>query len=135
MTRFAFLVVAALGLAAPAFAQQAYWGTVADRIAAEIAKAEGLALAGSQDEAKKAVTHAYFGHFETSKMEAALRKEIGSKHAYFREKQFGDLRKLFGKATPDEVKALSAALRAGLTEDGKVLDKAGISPDVFAVNQ
>jgi fumarate hydratase class II/high-affinity iron transporter len=131
------VVVIAFAFAAPAIAaEDGYWSKLAARIAAEITKAEALALAGKADEAKKAVTQIYFGLFESEKMEAALRKEVGSKHAFEREKQFGEMRKLAGKGAPaEEIRRLSAALRAGLAEDGRTLDAAKVSPDVFAVNQ
>lgn len=136
MMRLLAMLAVLLAVTGPARAAgQTHWSQVAASIAADIAKAEALALAGQTDDAKKAVTAAYFGGFETSKMEAALRKEIGSKHAFAREKQFGDLRKLVAKGSPDEIKLLAAELRSGLAEDGKALDAAKVSPDVFAVNQ
>ena len=128
------LLLSAAAGAAPAQAGD-HWSGIADAISGQIAKAEALALDGKADEAKTAVTEAYFGLFETGKMEAALRKEVGSKHAYAREKQFGDLRKLVTRGSPAEIRELAAALRAGLAEDGKALDAANVSPDVFAVNQ
>lgn len=118
-----------------AAADNDYWSRMAVTISAEIAKAEALALDGKPAEAKKAVVHAYFGLFESEKMEAGLRKQLGAKHAFAREKQFGDLRKLVAKGNPDEIRALSAALRAGLADDGAALDKAGVPPEVYAVNQ
>lgn len=130
---FAFLFVALT--AGTVAAQQTYWAAMADQIGIELATAERLAQSGQPEAAKKAVGQAYFGLFETEKMEAALRKEIGSKHAFEREKQFGDLRKLLSTGTLNEVKAMAAALRAGLAEDAKLLDKAGVSPEVFKVNQ
>ena len=134
MIRPVFLALSLLLAAAPAHAGD-HWSKVSAAIAEQIAKAEALALDGKAEEAKKTVTEAYFGLFETEKMEAALRKEIGSKQAFAREKQFGDLRKLVTKGSPAEIKELAAALRAGLAEDGKALDAANVSPDVFAVNQ
>lgn len=136
MTRVLAMLALLLAVAGPArAAEQVHWSRVAAEISAEIVKAEEQALAGQSAEAKKTVTVAYFGGFETSKMEAALRKEIGAKHAFAREKQFGELRKLVAGGSPGEIKQLAAELRAGLAEDGKVLDAAKVSPDVFAVNQ
>jgi hypothetical protein len=132
-----FIVAAMLALSAQtAFAaDQSHWTGIARTIAAEIAKAETLALSGKTAEAKKLVTQAYFGLFESEKMEAAMRKELGSKSAYEREKQFGDLRKLIGAGAAADIQGLSAALRTGLAEDGAALDRAGIPPEVFQVNQ
>ena len=137
MTRLLAMLAFLLAVAGPIHAADpTHWSRLAASIAAEIARAEGLALAGNIDAAKKTITNTYFDLFETGKLEAALRKEIGVKHARDREKQFGDLRKLVVKGdTPDEVRRLAAALRAGLLEDGKALDAAKVSPDVFAVNQ
>lgn len=134
MTRLAFLAVLLALATLPAHAA-GYWSELAARISAEVAKAEQHALAGRVDDAKKAITAAYFGLFESEKMEAAIRKEIGAKHAAQREKLFGDLRKLAARGTPEEIRATTAELRAGLAEDAAALDKAGIPADVFAVNQ
>lgn len=134
MARLPLLAVALLMAALPAWAGD-HWSKLANSISSQISTAESLALAGKPDEAKKAVTQAYFGLFESEKMEAALRKEVGAKPAFEREKQFGDLRKLVAKGRPEDIKALAAALRAGLAEDAALLDKAGIPADVFAVNQ
>lgn len=134
MIRLVVIALSILLVSAPAYAGD-HWSRLSAAISAEIAKAEALALDGKPDEAKKAVTQAYFGLFESEKMEAALRKEIGSKQAFEREKQFGDLRKIIGKGAPDEIRNLAAALRSGLTADGKALDASNVSPDVFAVNQ
>ncbi|MEW5726501.1 MAG: hypothetical protein AB1918_01610 [Pseudomonadota bacterium] len=134
MTRLATLAVLLALAALPAHAA-GYWSELAARISAEVAKAEEHALAGRVDDAKKAVTAAYFGLFESEKMEAAIRTEIGAKHAAQREKLFGDLRKLAARGTPEEIRAATAQLRAGLAEDAAALDKAGIPADVFAVNQ
>lgn len=131
-----FVIAVLLSLSAPlAAAEKDYWSRMAGVISIEITKAEALALGSRPDEAKAAVVKAYFGLFESEKMEAALRKQLGAKHAIAREKQFGDLRKLVAKGTPDEIRTLSAALRAGLAEDGIALDKAGMPPEVYAVNQ
>jgi hypothetical protein len=134
--RHLFAAAVLLALAAPlAAAEPGHWTRLGAAIAAEVAKAEALALDGRGDEARKTVTGAYFGLFESEKMEAALRKEIGARHAFDREKQFGDLRKLVAKGSPAEIRRLAADLRSGLAEDGRALDRAGVSPDVFAVNQ
>jgi hypothetical protein len=117
-------------------AEPAYWSKIAGTIAVELSRAEAQARAGKPDEAKQTITAAYFDLFENTKMEAALRKEIGAKHAALREKGFADLRKLVGKGAPAaDIAAIAEPLRTGLADDGKALDKAGIPPDVFAVNQ
>lgn len=133
--RLAFFAVL-LALALPgAAAEPDHWARIASAVAAEIAKAEAMAVEGHAEEAKKALTRAYFGLFEDEKMEAALRKTFGFKHAYRREQEFGNLRKLIGKNEPVEIRRLSLALRNALADDGRALDKAGVSPDVFEVNQ
>ncbi|ALJ39440.1 MULTISPECIES: hypothetical protein [Azospirillum] len=134
MTRYLLLVGAILLAAVPAHAGD-HWSQLASAISAEIARAEALARDGKPDEARKTVTEAYFGLFESEKMEAALRKEVGSKHAFDREKQFGDLRKLIAKGTLGGIRDLAAALQSGLAEDGKALDAANVPAHVFAVNQ
>lgn len=130
------IALVVVGLCFPALAaDKAHWSKLAQAISTEVTKAEKLALDGKPDEAKKAVTQAYFGLFESEKMEAALRKEAGSKPAYEREKQFGDLRKLINAGQPADIKQMATALRDGLAADGALLDKAGIAPEVFKVNE
>ena len=138
MKRIAFLFFAVL-LFAPATSAQAgetYWTGVAGQVNEALDQAEALYRKGDAKAATKAVLHAYFGVFESTKMEAAMRTEVGAKHTFKVERRFGGIRKAIKKGqTPDEVKALTEELKGLLLADGGKLDAAGISKDVFRVNQ
>jgi len=117
-------------------AKQTYWTGVAGQVNEALDQAEALYRNGDAKAAIKAVLHAYFGVFESTKMEAAMRTEVGAKHTFKVERRFGGIRKAIKKGqTPDEVKALTEELKGLLLADGGKLDAAGISKDVFKVNQ
>jgi len=116
--------------------EQAYWTGVAGQVNAALDHAEALYREGDAKGAKKAVLHAYFGVFESTKMEAAMRTEISAKHTFKVERRFGGIRKAIKKGkTAEEVKALTEELKGLLLADAGQLDKAGISKEVFRVNQ
>ena len=126
------LLAAPLASASPA----PVWQPLAAEIAAELDRAQALYAVGDPRGAKRAVVKAYFGLFEDRKMEAAMRTELGARHAYGVEKRFGGLRKAIrNQAPPGEVKALVEALREGLRRDAIALDQAGIPATVFEVNR
>ncbi len=130
------LIIALLALSPSAFAQGGYWHGVSEEIAFVLSDAEKIYAAGNAKRAKKAVQHAYFGIFESSKMEAAMRKEIGAKHTYLVERQFGDMRKAIKKGAPiEDLHVIAEGLRKTLSHDAAVLDQAGVPKEVFAVNQ
>ncbi|BAO43756.1 hypothetical protein [Thiolapillus brandeum] len=113
-----------------------YWQQVASRINASISEAEAQYAAGDARAARAAVVNAYFSQFEDSKMEAAMRMELGSKHTWQVEKSFGRLRKAIKKGAPKkEVTAIAEEIRTAIGSDAKKLDAAGISAQVFEVNQ
>ncbi|CAA7614986.1 High-affinity iron transporter component 1 [Magnetospirillum sp. LM-5] len=127
----------AIVVAVPSLAAETnHWRKIATDIDQALARAEAMTQAGKPEDAKQAVTAAYFDLFENSKMEAAIRKEIGAKAAILREKGFADLRKAITRAAPEpERAAIILALRSGLMDDAARLDAQGVPPDVFAVNQ
>ena len=135
MKKLLFIILLAAG-SSNALAEGGYWQGVADEIAVVLNDAEKIYAQGDAKRAKKAVQHAYFGLFESSKMEAALRKEIGAKPTYLVERKFGDMRKaIVEKTTVEDLHALAEDLRGALSRDAIRLDKAGIAKDVFTVNQ
>ncbi len=98
----------------------AHWQSIARQINASITQAEQLYAAGKVKEARSAVVQAYFSQFEDSKMEAAMRMELGAKHTWQVEKSFGRLRKAIKKgASREEVAALAEEIRANITADAK----------------
>ncbi|MDC9720554.1 MAG: hypothetical protein PSN46_07505 [Gammaproteobacteria bacterium] len=86
--------------------------------------------------AQNSIIKGYFGVFEGKKMEAAMRMEIGAKHTYGVERMFGQLRKLTKKEdSAAEIARMITAMTQVLVDDASILDKAGIPPEVFRVNQ
>jgi len=133
---FFLLALSFLALQSPAQAEQTYWSGVAGKVNAALDEAEALYRKGDAKAAKKAVLHAYFGVFESTKMEAAMRTEIGAKHTFKVERRFGGIRKAIKKGqSADDVKELTEELKGLLLTDAGKLDAAGITKEVFRVNQ
>ena len=99
-----------------------------------INNAELLYREGKPTEAGQAVTQAYFGVFEDKKMEAAMRIELGAKHTYQVEKQFGALRKAIRReADAKTIQQLAQGIRESVVNDARTLDQANIPMEVFEV--
>jgi len=114
--------------------EAASWSQVAGEIVAHIDNAESLYRDGKQTEAGQAVTRAYFGVFEDKKMEAAMRIELGAKHTYQVEKQFGALRKAIRREADSEtIQQLAQGIRESVVTDARALDHANIPMEVFEV--
>lgn len=133
----ALALIAAPLLTAPMTAQAAggHWQTKAEDVGKAVTAAETTFLKGDVDGAKRAVTEAYFGHFEETKLEGAMRKHIGAKRAAEVEKMFATLRKAMAANDAAQVKAVAQGLRDAMNTDAKILDDAKVSPDVYEVNQ
>ena len=113
-----------------------YWQDVSVRIAQYLQQAEDAYQNDDSKSARRKVVQAYFGEFEGSKMEAGMRMELGSKHTWLVEKKFGGLRKAIkNKAAKSEVSELATALIKAINDDAIALDEAGISAEVFQVNE
>lgn len=121
--------------AAPAGAAEGHWQGVADKVIAAVGEVEARFAAGDDAGARKALTAAYFGNFEDSKMEAAIRKEMGQSRAVEVEGMFGGIRKAIKAQDKTAVQSIAEELRQALRTDGAALDAAKIPPEVFAVNQ
>ena len=120
LCRFAFHGSAAV-------AESSSWSQVAEEIAAQISLAESLYQEDKPTKARHAVTQAYFGVFADRKMEAAMRIELGAKHTYQVEQQFGALRKAIrAQADQQTVQGLAQAIRESVMGDAKTLDQANI---------
>lgn len=116
-------------------AAETYWQGVAKTVSAAIENVVAKYRAGDAKAARTALTEAYFGAFEDSKMEAAIRKEIGQERAIEVEGLFGDLRSAIKAGDGAEVGRIAAMLHGALAADGQALDAAHVPPDVYAVNQ
>jgi len=117
-------------------AETSAWSQVAEEIVGHINMAESLYQEGKPTEAGHAVINAYFGVFEDRKMEAAMRIELGAKHTYQVEQQFGALRKAIRLQTDKQtVQRLAQGIRESVTRDARALDKANIPMEVFEVKQ
>jgi len=115
-------------------AEAASWSQVAGEIVDHIEIAESLYQEGKPTEAGQAVIQAYFGVFEDKKMEAAMRIELGAKHTYQVEKQFGTLRKAIRReAGRETIQQLAQGIRESVVRDARVLDQANIPMEVFKV--
>lgn len=130
------MVAAALSVGAPAaFADTGHWQAQADGVAQAVDTAEVAFANGDVDGAKRSVTEAYFSNFEDSKLEAAIRKHVGSKRAAEIEKSFATLRKAMTAKDAAQVKAVAQSLRADIATEARKLDEAKVPPNVFEVNQ
>jgi len=117
-------------------ANEAYWNKQGKAINQLIQLAQDQYQKGDSKQAKRTIIKAYFTEFEDRKVEAAMRMELGAKYTYLVEKRFGSIRKLITKNAPiEEVQALSQELQGIISQDMPKLDKAGIAPEVFKVNQ
>jgi hypothetical protein len=139
LPRFNRLVAAGLTVlllqAGHAFAAEGHWARVASGVGQSLDEAEALFAKGDAQGAKRAINDAYFARFEDTKLEAAIRKEIGARRAYEIEKLFGTMRKAAGGGDASTLKDASAQIRAAVVKDASQLDAAKIPPDVFQVNQ
>ena len=126
-----FLVFCGNALAA----ETTNWSQVAEVIVTHITTAETLYQGGKAAEAGRSVVQAYFGVFEDRKMEAAMRTELGAKHTYQVEQQFGALRKAIRQqADMETIQTLAQGIRESVVRDARALDEANIPMEVFEVN-
>jgi len=133
---FRLLLLSTLLLGVGASADDSYWSGIAGKIVGHVDRAESLYADGDPKGARRAVIEAYFGVFEETKMEAAMRIELGAKHTYQVERLFGALRKAIKKGVGQvELAENATALREAIVRDALLLDSAGITPEVFRVNE
>ena len=124
------------GLSTATAAEPGPWQHTAAQLHGALTAAGEAYARGDATQAKKAVLQAYFGIFETSKMEAAMRTTMGTRHTYQVESQFGQLRTAIKNGEPQQaVNTRIATLSAALAADGAALDKAQVPAHVFEVNQ
>ena len=106
-------IVTALSLGS-AQATEAYWQGVATHVVAAIDHLVAQFEAGDEKAARAALTEAYFGQFEDSKMEAAVRQEIGKDRAIQIEGMLGDIRSAITAGNGPELRRIAAGLRSAL---------------------
>lgn len=112
------------------------WLPVAEQVISELDSALESYQTGHAQEARRAVIQAYFGPFEGEKMEAAIRSQFGIEPAFLVERQFGALRKAIKRgAEQGTVAELTVGLKRALREQAEKLNEAGVSRNVFEVNQ
>ncbi|KAA1175957.1 hypothetical protein FWJ25_02160 [Marinobacter salinexigens] len=112
------------------------WRPVAEQVISELDVALSSYQAGHAQEARRSVIQAYFGPFEGEKMEAAIRSQFGIEPAFLVERQFGALRKAIKQgAEQSDVIQLTEGLKQALREQAGKLNEAGVSRNVFEVNQ
>lgn len=127
--------VAGLLICGAAVAAEGHWQATAKHVAAAVDDIEAMFAAGDTAAARTALTEAYFGRFEDSKMEAAIRKEIGGDRAIEVEGMFGKMRKAIKAGDAKTVEQTADALRQALAADAKALDAAGVPAEVYEVNR
>lgn len=120
---YPFLLLAiTLALARPAFAQPTKWQEVVSKIEPTLQQMLTSYKAKDLDKAKDLHTESYFGMFEESGMETAIRKNISAKRASEVEALFGEVRKLMlAGATVAKVEEAAKNLLEALKKDAKYL--------------
>lgn len=125
-------VLLLLGFAGAVGAAQSVWGPVAGEVIARLEQVAATYGAGDVEGARRAVIEAYFGVFESRKLEAAMRKQLGARHTYAVEQRFGQLRKDINAGVEvARVQAAVADLGAALRRDAATLDEAGVPAAVY----
>jgi high-affinity iron transporter len=115
--------------------EEGYWVGHAGAVAKAVTEAEAHFAKGDLDGAKRLLTEAYFQHFEDTKLEAAIRRNIGAKRAAQIEKFFPTIRKAMTAGDAAQVKEMAQQLREAVAADAKTLDAEKVAPGVFEVNQ
>jgi len=108
-------------------AAEGHWGGVAEKVIAEIDRAEAAMKAGNADAAEESAIASYFDLFEALNMEIAERQALGARRVAEVESLFHDLQNLAAKRA--DLRAPAAALRQALRADAKRLDAGRVAPD------
>jgi hypothetical protein len=107
------------------WAESATWMKVADAVASTVGQAEECFLRGKGVEAKRLATEAYFLHFESGELEAAIRTGRGSRRVQEVEKKFARLRTAIGSGDRAAVGTLVAEIQADVRTEAAALDAVG----------
>lgn len=104
------------------FAQASKWGDVVSKIESTLQQMLTAYKQKDLDKAKELHTDSYFGIFEESGMETAIRKNISAKRAAEVETLFGEVRKLMiAGAGQAKVEEAAKTLLGALKNDAKDL--------------
>ena len=128
-----FLIFGFLVFTSPLSANDFTWLNVAGDVAKALDEAVAAKKTDDIKTAKRALTKAYFGIFESRKMEAAMRKTMGQTHTFEVERMFSGLRGMIGNETIEKVSETATKLIEQLYKDAKVLDAEGVSEEVYDV--
>ena len=113
----------------PSMGKENPWLPVTERISKVLDDVSSAYEKGKIRDAKSYLTDAYFGIFEATGMEGAIRTGISARRAYEVESMFGDIRKAINRKAPaSEVKDLVEDLKRALREDAERLYRFGILP-------
>ena len=114
------VMAAALWSGTAAAAEPPRWAAAAERVIAEIDRAESAARAGQADAAEEAAIASYFDQYEAGGMEIAARRTLGIARVGAVEALFAELQKR--TAEKRSLSETAAALRAALRADARQLD-------------
>ena len=129
MIRALFTACLLLSFAAVAAEPGSGWRGVAAQVSDAVTQAERQAAGGDTSAGLDTLTDAYFGRFEESRMEIAVRQSISAQRAAEVEGMFGTLRKAMRAGDRAAVAGEAERLRRALTEDGARLDADGVKPE------
>lgn len=126
---FPFLILCLLLLPSPSAGKENPWLPVVEKISKTLDDVKGAYQRGQHRKAKSLLTDAYFGIFEATGMESAIRTGISARRAYEVESMFGDIRKAINRKAPfSEIRGLIEDLKRALREDAERLYKMGVLP-------
>jgi len=108
-------------------AADGHWAGVAEKVIAEIDRAEAAMKAGKAEAAEESAIASYFDLFEALNMEIAERQALGARRVAEVEALFHDLQNQAAKQ--GDLRAAAAALRQALRADAKRLDADRVGPD------
>jgi hypothetical protein len=108
-------------------AADGHWVRVAEKVIAEIDRAEAAMKAGNAEAAEESAIASYFDLFEALNMEIAERQALGARRVAEIESLFHDLQKQAAKQA--DLRAAATALRQALRADAKQLDADHVAPD------
>jgi hypothetical protein len=116
--------------------EKSYWQTLVVSLNNQLDKAANFYQGAHPQKARRAVIQAYFVIFEGKKLESAMRMELGAQYTYKVEKTFSELRSAIkNKVDTASFAQQVNALKIRLVADAVKLDKAGITPSVFNVQE
>lgn len=120
--RFIVMAMVMLSAPMPLRAEGNTWSKVADAVILTVGQAQERFSRGDAIEAKRLVTEAYFIHFESGDLEAAIRTGRGSRRVQEVEKKFARLRTAIGNGDRAAVSSLVAEIQTDVRVEAAALD-------------